>query len=296
MKLDTLTIWDIDFDNDRNHSNQNLYYLSKVSENQLLNDLDAIKEFHNHWFPEAPINLSSKKLISNYVMKEIDQAYDSLTAKTYDSKWTLNIIQEPVRSSFRYVDYVDDLISEFETAKNWRKEIFSEFAIRGTLWFIIALSFLLWIVSLVRWQQMLITAIVVALSPILIAIIGVTLFGLLDVDDAYIMPLITFTYFVFFVQAIYSLFQTKINSYKNVITILVTFFFPLTPIAIIAWIWDTYKWQYYHNSQLILGYDYETFNSLLLTTAEITTFVFVFVAMVIFTPILKKHFALPKNN
>lgn len=285
----------------------NQYYQSKISKEELIKVLDDLKGFHNGWYPEAKINLSSERIISDFIMQKRNDAYDSLTAYTYDCTWKPDYNHVMTRHYHNSVDYVHERIRPYERAKYWEKDIFElDEAIRATFWCIVALSFLLWIVSLVRWQQLLMTAITIALSPILIGLIGVTLFGLMKIDDDYIPVFILVIYLVFLWQAIKSHFRDRITSYQNVITVLVTMCFPAIPLLLTAWWWIK-TWQEYKYYQaeringvaqvkLIYGYDYDIFESALFLSGEALTFVFVFLAIAIFSPILKKHYALPKNN
>lgn len=304
LQLDTVSFEDVIERPDENpYNTTNTYYRSRIKRKELISHLDRFKDFHNHWYPEAKLTLTSEKIISDFIMKKKANTYDSLTTETYNYEWITQDGIEPYRSQVTNVLYINDLIDDIENAKGWEEDIFDlVFTTRATLWLITIIAFILWIITLVRWQQIFATIIVIALSPIIIGPISIFLFGVVQLDFEFWAPLLLLLiYGFFFIQAVMSNYKNSITIYKNIVTIIVTLLLPLVPILVMAWSWEEYirgtaYYDDFHEYRLIFGVEYHLFQDLFLIVGEALIFIFVFVAIAIFGKILKKQLALPRNN
>jgi hypothetical protein len=139
------------------------------------------------------------------------------------------------------------------------------------------IAYLLAISSVMSWQQLLRLGIVLALLPIVLGIIGfsISVFGG-DDDFGYIF------FFLLYLGLICLVFKNigekEFSPAINVILAIIALSFPLIPLYMHAWVREvTYG-----------GVDFDYIRVLI--------FVFGIIGVLIFTPLLKKHYALPKSK
>lgn len=257
-------------------------YVIKYTKKDLLKEINDFITIHNQWFPELPIRLKAEDLIQKIVNKE-------------PSIYTSLVNQSPTEYgyySYSEAQYLNNLYYDVVKSKRWSNDLFDE-ACLFFFWASLAIAYVIWLCSLLRWQDLVRLVIVLAASPILIGILGVTLFGLMDMDDDYVLVLIPIPFFLFLFQSIKSMFEHNFSGYKNVITCLIVIAFPISSFYFYGAI-DELTDIVFDNNGLILGMDRYEFSSYCMSIA-ITAVPFLgILGIMAFSPILKRHYALPK--
>ena len=246
------------------------------SKEEIFQEIDAFKEWYNKSYIEIDhISLSTEELMERFF--EIGKRPNSYDIN-YDYYNTVILCSE-----------FDHMIREINNSvENYHSVLFYA-AIYALPIAILLLVMLISIFKQVFWQQFLITLGVGLLSPVVVAILAVTFFGLLDFssDLGFFPPIIL--YFIFLGQSISSFSRKQYSGYLVVITILIHLATPFIPAYIYGTIREGLNVSMYEYND---DWWYQNKEDLFL----IVGYVLALLSIPLFQPIYSRLYALPKKK
>lgn len=197
--------------------NSNAYQNIKVNERELIT---IIQNFNNSFnkYTKEKITLSPQQIIYKNLKEEVNNEYDEYASDYCDR--------------YPYYDAPRYKLEKISKLKN-NGFLFKDKGAMQAFSMLIALcSLITWIFKQMHWKEFVFGAIAVALTPLVLGIIGLIMYSIFRFDDETGLALILLAYAIAFFSVIKGLMENGKSTFKLVTTIYLHFYLPLIPIFI----------------------------------------------------------------